>query len=172
MNLACQISSSVYVSRNFCLIVFKHTLINSISSLCLVVVVITFPSCCIAIVFIFSTTRMSVLLVLLQSINVPFIWSSYALAFFSSYWISWSSWSNFLWILNYLFPIPTSELQNPKDQCVVQHIFIHTKLHHANVPLLNGVADFFPIGSLHIPFLLSWSMNEFHHLHFHGILVV
>lgn len=118
MDLVCQVSSLVYVSRNFRLIVFKHTLTNSISSLCLVVVVVIFPSCCITIVFIFSTTRISMLLVLLQSINAPFIWSSGTLAFFSSYWVSWSSWSNCLWILNYLFPIPISELQNLKDQCV------------------------------------------------------
>lgn len=144
MDFACQVSSLVYVSRNFHLIVFKHTLTNSISSLCLVIVVVTFPSCCIIIVFIFSTTWMNMLLVLLQSINAPFIRSSYTLAFSSSYWVSWSFWSNCLWILNYLFPIPTSELQNLNDQCVVQHIFIHTKLHLANIPLLKGVGDFFP----------------------------
>jgi hypothetical protein len=87
---------------------------------------------------------MNVLLVLLQSIKVPFILSSCTLAFSNSYWISWSSWSNCLWILNYLFPIPTNELQNLKDQCVVQHIFIHTKLQPTNVPLLKGLLIFFP----------------------------
>jgi len=119
MDFACQVSSLVYVSRNFRLIVFKHTLTNSMSSLCLVVIVVTFLSCCITIIFIFSTTRMSMLLILLKNINLPLIWSSYTLAFSSSYWVSWSSWSNCMWFLNYIFPIPTSELQNLKDQCVV-----------------------------------------------------
>jgi len=144
MDFACQVSSSIYVSRNFRLIVFKHTLTNSISSLCLVIVVVTFPSCCITIVFIFPLTRMNVLLGLLKNMNLPLIWSSHTLAFSSSYWVSWNSWSNCMWFLNYLFPFPTSELQNLKDQCVVQHIFIQTKLHLANIPLLKGVVDFFP----------------------------
>ncbi len=142
---------------------------NSISSLCLVVVVITFPSCCIIIVFIFSI--ISMLLVLLQSINAPFIWSFCTLAFSSFYWVSWSSWSNCLWILNYLFPIPIIASKSKGSMCL-QHIFIHTKLHLANVPLLKGVVNSFSHGSLHIPCLFSWSVNELHHLHLHGILVV
>jgi hypothetical protein len=82
MDLASQVSSSVYDSRNFRLIFFKHTLPNFISSLCLIAIIVTFPSCCITTVFIFSTIQMSVLLVLLQNIKAPFIWSYYAFSLF------------------------------------------------------------------------------------------
>jgi hypothetical protein len=43
MDLACQVSSLIYNLKNFCSIVFKHSVTHLISSLCLTTIIVTIP---------------------------------------------------------------------------------------------------------------------------------
>ncbi len=67
MDLACHVSFQVFILKNFFLVIFTHFVTNSISSLCLVVVVVvTTPSCQTTIDFISSITRANVLSMILK----------------------------------------------------------------------------------------------------------
>ncbi len=59
-HLVCQVSFSIYIWRNFCLMFFKHPITNSISSLCLTNVVVNISSCQTATFFISSITWVNV----------------------------------------------------------------------------------------------------------------
>jgi hypothetical protein len=100
-HLACQVSFSIYISRNFCSTFFKHSLNDSIYSLCLTNVVVSTSSWWIVAFFISSTTQVSVPSIIAKFCYRPFrvsltSFSSFWL-FSNFYWISWNLLSNCLW---------------------------------------------------------------------------
>lgn len=89
MDLACHVSFQVFILKNLFSIVFTHFITNSISFLCLVVVVVvTTPSCQMVVDFISSTTQVNVFSMKLklccEVAKTPFIFFSYVWLFSSS----------------------------------------------------------------------------------------
>ncbi len=99
-HLACQVSFSICISRNFCLTFFKHYVTNSISSLCLTNVMVSVFSWRIVAFFISSTTQVNVPSTITKyccrSSRVSLA-SSSSWVFSNFYSISKSFWSNCLW---------------------------------------------------------------------------
>lgn len=100
-HLVCQVSFSIYISRNLCSSFFKHLVIDSISYLCLTDVLDITSSCRIAAFFISSTIKVNVPSTIMKFYYKAFKVSLASLSsfwvFLNFYWISWSSWSNYLW---------------------------------------------------------------------------
>ncbi len=69
--------------------------------LCLVVIVVTIPSCQIAVIFIFFTIQVNVPSIIIKLcyriVKTSFTCFSFAWVFSNFYWVSWRFWSNCLW---------------------------------------------------------------------------